>query len=165
MKAIFKIHHKALPWHYSTYRIIVIIISLLHMQSASSKHRRKFKIIDFRRLFNLCKSNFFFFVLFYSLLFGTNCLCHPFLPHRAKPQNRVEREQNQIKAIAENKNNSKRMKIIVTVQKQSKKKFAFVYVYFFYIFFLATHKKKAFLSKVHLKVFFLYSALFLCVER
>lgn len=50
----------------------------------------KFKIIDFHLLLNLCINKIFCLC---SSLFRTNCLCHAFFSSRAKPQNRVEREE------------------------------------------------------------------------
>jgi hypothetical protein len=76
------------------------------VQSASaSEAPRKFKIIDFRRLSNLCRkanSNFSVYVGFsLEQIVSVTPFNPPFAPPApaAKPQNRVEREKNQIKAI------------------------------------------------------------------
>lgn len=149
MKAIFKIHHKALPWHYSTYRIIIISPVSLSFCAAlplkSEQPRGKFKIIDFRLLLKFMLKYFLF--MFVSA--ETNCRPPRILPvpSNRKAELSVKKKSNQSHNLEQN--NIEWLKIIV-VNSWNKNNRCKSFV------FLAIQKSfttKTFLSKVHLKVF------------
>lgn len=156
MKAIFKIHHKALPWHYSTYRIIIIIVISLSrpVQSFPTHPRtpRKFKIIDFRL-------GFLEFML-KNLHFFWSCLCLCLIRGRAE-----WKKSNQSQSRGQQKHNNPRDGNYSQWRNKNNQKQKFSSM----MFFLANTQK---LFQRHIKKLFFYrkciwkfSALFFFMPR